>query len=699
MLPPDTDAHELHVDLNNPDYYINRELSHLQFHARVLEQAKDTSIPLLERLKFLLIFSNNLDEFFEIRVAGLKRKIRLGQSLKTHDGLTYPEILNRINTFCQKKVSEQYQILNNQLFPALLNEKIRFIRRADWSAEQAAWVQRYFIEQVLPVISPIGLDPSHPFPKTSNKHLNFIVSLHGVDSFQRKSGLAIIPAPRSLPRLIRLPDQICDPGVNFVFLSSVIHANIGILFPGMQVKGCYQFRVTRNADLKLDEERIEDLAMALKGELLSRKYGDEVRLEVADSCPAPMIDFLLKQFQLEKIDLYKLNGIVNLSRMFEVTTLDIPHLKYPLFHPKLPKKIQQQKDIFEILRQKDLLLHHPFDSFFTVIDFLKQAARDPAVLAIKQTLYRTGSESEITDLLVEAAKNGKEVTAIIELRARFDEATNLEAAKRLQAVGATVVYGIVGYKIHAKMILIIRQEKNKIQRYLHIGTGNYHIKNANIYTDISLLTANQKIGEDAQHIFQQITGMGSLGQLQQLLYSPFTLHPFLKSQIEHERQQALLGKKARIIIKVNGLTEPKLIQALYSASQAGVEIDLIVRGICCLRPGIPGISERIKVRSIVGRFLEHARLYFFQNGQEPRLFASSADWMERNMFQRIETCFEISDPELKIKAFSEGLLSYLLDNTQAWLLQPDGQYIKASTIEGHQPYCAQSALIESRTNH
>jgi polyphosphate kinase len=663
------------INLKNPDYYLNREISHLKFNLRVLEQATDERHPLLERLRFLLIFSNNLDEFFEIRVAGLKQQLAYERASVGPDGLAPQEVLEQISQICHDAVTKQYDILNNILFPQLKKENIRFIRRSEWTEKQAAWVKRFFRTQVLPAITPIGLDPSHPFPRLANKSLNFIVSLEGKDAFGRQSGLAIVPAPKSLPRLIRLPDDISEDGNNFAFLSATIHAHCEDLFPGMAVKGCYQFRVTRNADLNVDEDVIDDLAIALKGELFSRRYGNEVRLEVADNTPPELSSFLLKQFNLEERELYQVNGMVNLSRLMSVTDIDIPRLKYPAFNPGIPNALKSSESIFDTITKNDVLLNHPYESFVPVIDFIRQAAKDPNVLAIKQTLYRTGSNSEIMDVLVEAARSGKEVTAVIELRARFDEASNIEGATRLQNAGAVVCYGIVGYKTHAKMTLVVRKEGRKLKRYIHLGTGNYHAGNARIYTDYSLLTADDNMGADVHQIFQQLTGMGRAAKLKNLLHAPFTLHSKLLSMIEQERKNALDGKPAKIMIKCNALTERQITEALYKASQAGVKIDLIIRGICCLRPGIEGISDHIRVRSIIGRFLEHTRVYYFHNEGEPKLFCSSADLMERNLFRRVEACFPILDPMLIKRVQQEGLSVFISDNEQSWSLNKDGEYI------------------------
>lgn len=686
-------AAETAIELNDPAFYLNRELSVLDFNLRVLEQATDTRHPLIERLNFLLIFSRNLDEFFEIRVAGLLEQVSFGRIGTGPDGLLPQEVLKKISESCHAAVERQYRILNEDVLPALAAENIRFLRRDDWTEVQRVWVRKYFKEQVLPVLTPIGLDPAHPFPRLVNKSLNFIVSLDGKDAFGRQMSLAVVPAPRSLPRVVRLPDDIVDGGDQHVMLSSIIHEHVSELFPGMSANGCFQFRVTRNADLIVDEDA-EDLASALKGELLSRRYGAAVRLEVADNCPRHIIDYLLRQFGLTNEALYQVNGPVNLARM--LSNFDRPRLKYPPFRPRIPSIFQKTENIFEALRQEDVLLHHPFESFAPVIDLLRQAARDPNVLAIKQTLYRSGADSEIVSLLAEAARNGKEVTAVIELRARFDEESNIEVANKLQQAGAIVVYGIVGYKTHAKMILVVRREGRKLMRYVHLGTGNYHAGNARLYTDYGLLTANPEISEDVHKIFQELTGMGRVVRLKQLLHAPFTLHPQLLLMIEQEVRNQQAGLPARIIVKVNALTERQIMQALILASQAGVRIDLIVRSVCCLRPGIPGVTENIQVRSIVGRFLEHTRVFYFENGGEPRVFCSSADWMDRNLFQRVETCFPINEPALRKRIIEDGLKVYLNDNTQAWLLQADGSWVRADA-GGSAPKIAQQILLDKLT--
>ncbi len=687
------------VDLNDSRYYLNRQLSHLEFNGRVLDQSLDETHPLLERLMFVLIFSSNLDEFFEIRVAELRHQVKYGREKAGVDGMHPQEVLYQIRSRCRELVERQYKIINEVLFPALNQQGIFCLRRSEWTQPQREWLQDYFVSHIVPVISPLGLDPSHPFPRLVNKSLNFIVSLDGKDAFGRDSGLAIIPVPRSLPRLIKLPDELVEgKNVYGVFLSSIIHEFADDLFPGMEVEGCYQFRLTRNADLVFDQEEVEDLARTLRGELHSRHYGDAVRLEISHQCPEELVDFLLKQFNLSEIDVYRIDGPVNLTRMMEIhQLLDRPDLTYSPFSPGLPKRLLNQKNIFDALKHQDFMLLHPFESFSPVIDLLRQAAQDADVVSIRQTLYRTGAESEVVSALVEAARNGKEVTAVVELRARFDEANNLALASRLQEAGALVVYGVVGYKTHAKMTLVVRREEGQFHHYVHLGTGNYHTGTARIYTDYSLLTSDTSIGDDVLKLFQQLTGMGKIRRLKKLLSAPFTLHKGILELILRETRYAREGKEARIILKANGLTEPRLIRALYKASQAGVKIDLIIRGMCCLRPGVSGVSENIRVRSIIGRFLEHNRTYYFSGNGDPVLFNSSADLMERNMLNRVETCFPILNPKLLQRGLRD-LELYLEDNTQAWELQEDGSYRRQQPSSEAEPISAQLSLLERYAN-
>ncbi len=683
------------TDLKQPELYINRELSLLEFNARVLEQAKLESVPLLERLRYLCISSTNLDEFFEVRVAGLMQKAKLGSTQAGPDNMSAQETLRLARIRACELVEEQYRVLNEIIFPKLAEQGINFVKRDDWSEAQEKWLRKYYEEELQPILSPMGLDPAHPFPRILNKSLNFIVSLSGKDAFGRSSGRAIVQAPRALPRVIQLPAQETGSGPNdFVFLSSVLHAFVGELFHGMKVKECYQFRVTRNSDLFVDEEEIDDLLRAVEGELAARHYGDTVRLEVAHNCPDELVDFLLAQLKLTRDELFMVNGPVNLNRVQGVIDLvDRPELTFPSYVPGLPVTLKRSESLFDTIRKQDLLLHHPFESFAPVVDFVRQAAADPGVLSIKQTLYRTGPNSAIVDALVAAARAGKEVTVVVELRARFDEAANVGLATRLQEVGAHVVYGVVGYKTHAKMLLIIRRETKGLRYYTHLGTGNYHSRTARIYTDYGLFTCDKVIGEDVQKVFNQLTSLGKVIKLHKLLQSPFTLHEGMLRKIQREQTLAEKGKPGRIIAKMNALVEPQIIQALYQASQAGVQIDLIVRGICALRPGVPGVSDNIRVRSIIGRFLEHPRVYYFGNDGNPEVFGASADWMERNLFHRVETCFPIEAKKLRDRVIGD-LELYLRDNTQAWLLQPDGTYVLTRPGKD-EPVSAQQTLLEA----
>jgi polyphosphate kinase len=680
-------------ELKAPELYLNRELSLLAFNRRVLEQAKDENTPLLERLRFLCISSSNLDEFFEIRVAGLMQKAVMASVQAGPDNMSPTELLGQISVQAHELVDEQYRVLNDVLLPALEQEGIRFVKRQEWNAAQAAWVKDYYEHELLPILSPIGLDPAHPFPRILNKSLNFIVTLKGKDAFGRTSGMAIVQAPRALPRLIRLPEE-ADSGPNdFVFLSSIIHAHVDDLFPGMKVQGSYQFRVTRNSDLFVDEEEVDDLLRAVEGELPSRRYGDEVRLEVADNCPPEVSEFLLDQFELSESDLYTVNGPVNLNRLMNLPDkVDRSDLTFPAFTPGLPARLSLASNIFQAIRKGDLLLHHPFESFVPVIDFLKQAASDPKVLAIKQTLYRTGPDSAVVDALVQAARAGKEVTVVVELRARFDEEANIALANRLTEAGAHVVYGVVGYKTHAKMILVVRREEERLRHYVHLGTGNYHARTARLYTDYGLLSSNPELGEDVHKLFLQLTSLGRSSKLSKILQSPFTLHTGMVERIGREAENARKGKPARIIAKMNAVVEQNVIRALYAASQSGVQVDLIVRGICCLRPGVPGVSENIRVRSIIGRFLEHTRVFCFLNGGKEEVFGSSADWMDRNLHRRVETCFPVEEKKLKERMIRE-LNYYLEDNTQAWELQSDGNYVRTAPGKG-EPLSAQLRLLQ-----
>ncbi len=686
LQPPHTDQEAL----RDPALYFNRELSQLDFNFRVLAQAQDAQVPLLERLRYLCISCTNLDEFFEIRAATVRHAQDFG-IVPAQDGLAPATVLKQIHDRAASLVDAQYRCWNEALRPALNEAGIRVLGRNTWDAKQARWLRAYFRDEIMPVLSPLGLDPAHPFPKILNKSLNIVVVLEGKDAFGRAGHLAIVRAPRSLSRIIQLPQEVSGGDNDFVLLSSVLSAFVEELFPGMDVKGAYQFRVTRNSELILDEDEVENLALALRDELVGRGYLRAMRLEIAEDCPAPIVRMLLENFDLPENAVYRINGPVNLNRVIQIYDLvQRADLKFAPFQPRL---MSSSESIFERVSASDVMLHHPYDSFVPVLELVKQAASDPGVLAIKQTLYRTGRESQIVEHLVQAARNGKDVTVVVELRARFDEEANLAFADRLQEAGVQVVYGVVGYKTHAKMLLIVRREGRKLRRYVHMGTGNYHSGTARAYTDISLITADPDIGSDVHQIFQQISGLAPAIKLKRLLQSPFTLHAGVLERIERETQHARNGKPGRIIAKMNALNEPQVIRALYTASQAGVQIDLIVRGACTLRPGVPGVSDNIRVRSIVGRFLEHSRVYWFGNVGEPDLFCTSADWLERNLLRRVETAFPVLDPELAQRVYDEALDNYLADNLNAWELQADGSYRKLEPQDGAPPHSAQTALL------
>ncbi|GAB3035655.1 polyphosphate kinase 1 [Oleiagrimonas citrea] len=680
-------------DLLQPELYINRELAALEFNFRVLAQARDPDVPLLERLRFLCITNTNLDEFFEVRVAALRHHYAFGDAIPGPDRMAAREVLDQIRERALELTAEQYVVWHEELLPALEAEGIRFVSRRDWSDKQQRWLKGYFQNEILPVLSPLGLDPAHPFPRILNKSLNLAVTLEGRDAFGREGHMALVRAPRSLPRIIRLPDEVAGGPHDFVFLSGLLHHFADDMFPGFEVKGSYQFRVTRNSELIVDEDEVENLASALSEELAGRGYAMPVRLEIASDCPKPITDLLTANFGLGEHDVYRCDGPVNLNRVIAIyDMIERPDLKFAPFTPRLAPALAQHTSLFEAVAHRDILLHQPYDAFQTVVELLRQAAQDPQVLAIKQTLYRVGIESPLIDLLVQAARNGKDVTVVVELRARFDEAANIELATRLQEAGVQVVYGVVGHKTHAKMLLIVRREEGRLRRYAHLSTGNYHTGTSRVYTDLSLITAHPEIGEDMHNIFQQLSGLGQMARLKRLLQSPFSLHQGLLERIDREIAHAHAGKPARIIARMNAINEPSVVEALYKASCAGVEIDLIVRGACTLRPGLPGISETIRVRSIVGRFLEHSRVYWFGNGGEPELYCSSADWMERNLRHRIEVAFPILDPELAQRVYDEALVNYLQDNTQAWLLNSDGRYTRTEPGDAP-PHSAQKALL------
>ena len=670
-----------------------RELSLLEFNRRVLAQAEDKNVPLLERLRFLCIVSSNLDEFFEVRMAWLKREDKLHPRRKLDNGKMPSETIADVTKAARSLIRHQYDLFNNVLQPELAQEGIFFYRRRNWTDTQKKWIEDYFDRELLPILTPIGLDPSHPFPRPLNKSLNFAVELDGTDAFGRPSGMAIVQAPRILPRVVPLPAELCQGGSGFVFLSSILHAHVGKLFPGMTVKGCHQFRLTRDSDLTVDEEDLKNLRAAIQNELHDREYGDGVRLEVADTCPAYIHDFLLSQFRLTAAELYQVKGPVNLVRLNAVPDLvDRPDLKFPPHTQGRLKALGKNGSIFKLIRRAPILLHHPYQSFDPVVHMIREAAADPAVLAVKMTIYRTGSNSELVRALMKAALAGKQVTVVVELMARFDEANNVNWAQQLENAGAHVVYGVFGYKVHAKMALVIRREDGVLKRYAHLGTGNYHQGTSRIYTDFGIITDDDQITADVNTLFMEITGLGKPGRLNKLYQSPFTLHKMVINRIRQETAHAKAGKPARITAKMNSLIEPSVIDALYQASAAGVQVDLIVRGMCTLRPGVKGLSENIRVRSIIGRQLEHSRIYCFHNNGADDTFISSADWMGRNFFRRIEVATPVTTPTLKKRVIHEGLTMALDDNTHAWLMQPDGSYIRATPAEGESEVDLQNDL-------
>ena len=671
-----------------PLLFLSRELSQLAFNRRVLAQAEDPRVPLLERLRYLCIVSSNLDEFFEVRVASLLAQSRIDGDLQE------PPVLEQASIECHRLIDSQYGILNRNVLPELAAAGIHLLRHQERNDAQRAWVKEFFEREVRPLLTPIGLDPAHPFPQVVNKSLNFIVELSGKDAFGRGTAIAILKAPRVLPRVIRLPDALSkNRGVELCLLSSVIHAHIADLFTGRDVRAYSQFRVTRDSDLWVDEEEVKNLRQALQGELQSRQFGVAVRLEVAVNCPPHLSQFLLDQFSINPNRLYAVDGPVNMVRLSElIEHADQPALRFPIFTPRFPPLLATE-DQFAVLRKADVLLHHPFQSFLPVVEFVRNAASDPNVVAIKQTIYRTGMNSDLMESLITAALRGKEVTVVVELMARFDEEANINWADRLERVGAQVVYGVVGMKTHAKLALVIRREEGQLRYYAHLGTGNYHPTTTKLYTDFGLLTANVALAMEVNEIFMHLTSLTKAKKLQYLWLAPFTLQKEFIRAINNEAAIARSGRPARIIAKMNALLDESVIRALYAAGADGVRIDLIVRGACALRPGVPGLSENITVRSIVGRFLEHSRIYYFRNNLAHDVFLSSADWMNRNLFRRIEVAFPILDKVLKKRIMSEGLMPYLKDNQNAWQLDGLGNYHRRRPTKRQVAFSAQQFLM------
>ena len=678
--------------LQDKEVIYNRELGLIQFNRRVLAQALDNSVPLLERLRYVCIVSKNCDELFEVRVARLLKWFKIKPNKVLPDGLTVAEALEQLRPQMESLYIDLYHIYNDVLIPELATHGIQVLSTEDWDKDLHKWAYNYFINYLKPVLTPIGIDPSHPFPRVPNKSLHFAVELEGKDQYGRVSKMAIVEAPRILNRVIELPREF---GINsFVLLQDIIKLHVNEFFYGMTVRGCYPFRVTRGADLDVKSDK-KNLRAALKDELHKRKYAQCSRLEldISESEPsAKYLEELLKQFNLEFNDLYKVNGPVNLSRLSDIASIvDFDNLKFPVFTAGLPKELRVQPDIFKAMAKSDILLHTPYESFDPVVELTRRAAEDPNVLAVKMTVYRTGIDSELVQNLIKAARAGKQVVASIELFARFDEEANVELAAQLEEAGAHVVYGVMGYKVHAKILAIVRREGTEIKHYLHLGTGNYHQTTAKIYTDFGLLTTNPRMASDVDNIFNQITGVGKSGVLNELFQSPFTLHDMVMKGIERETYNALNGEKAEIIAKMNSLVENQVIRALYIASQAGVKITLIVRGACALRPQLAGVSDNIIVKSVVGRFLEHHRIFYFHDSGNENVFIASADWMNRNFFKRVETCIPILNPKIKRRVLAEGLTIYIQDNVNSWLMNHDGSYTKTGIVGKR--ICAQEYLM------
>ena len=676
-----------------PAHFLNRELSWLEFNRRVLSEARDPAVPLLERVKFFSIFSSNLDEFFEVRVAGLKQQIESDVVGRSVDGLTATERFQAIQKRVHELVDEQYTCWREQLVPDLAKHGTRFLNVNDLSKEDLSWMKDYYLAQVRPVLTPLAIDPAHPFPQLLNKSLNMIVQLEMQQGGQVLQHLAVVQVPRVLPRLVRLP-RADNRSADFVFMGQLIGYFLGDLFPGTTILGYCHFRVTRNSELYIDEEDIENLLKAVENELHNRRKGDAVRLEVESSCPPEIRKALLGTLRLDEEDLYSIDGPLNPTRLMAIYHGDhSPELRDPPFIAPQASTLRGQRDIFGAIAERDILLHHPFENFNSAVEFLEQAAEDPKVLAIKQTLYRTGGDPRITGALMNAVKNGKQVTAVVELRARFDEANNIHWSRQLEEAGVHVVYGLVGYKIHGKMLLVVRNENDVIRRYVHLSTGNYNPTTAKLYTDLGYFTCRKEFGEDATNLFTLLTGIGQFQEMRKFLVAPFELHERVLALIERETENAKKKQPARILVKMNSLVDPQVIEALYRASQAGVNIDLIIRGICCLRPGVKGISTNITVRSIVDRFLEHSRIAYFENGGEPQVFVMSADWMPRNFFRRLEITFPIEEPSLRKRICNEIFPTLLNDNTKAWSLHSDGSYTRIAPAKGEKASRSQMDFI------
>jgi polyphosphate kinase len=677
-------------ELNSGIQLLDRDGSILAFNERVLDWAKRAEVPLLERLRYLCIVSSNLDEFFEVRADLHMSAFRNGDEKGTYNINTFETVYNTARDL----VTEQYSLYNAVLLPSLHKVGIKLLSHGERNLAQKKWVQDYFRREVKPLLVPVGLDPAHPFPQVANKSLNFIVQLSGKDAFGRSNDIAIVKVPRVLPRVIPLPDKVAGHGKAFVLLSSVIRAHLNDLFPGREVGQFSQFRVTRNSDLSVDEEEVENLRTALRKGLQHRQYGQALRLEVSESCSEHLSDFLLKQFSLPQAALFRAAGPVNLVRLSQLIDLvDDPSLLFPAYQASFPKQLKQGESIFTRMQRGDVLIHQPFESFDGVLAFLKEAVEDPQVLAIKQTIYRTGSDPAMMNLLREAVRRGKEVTAVVELKARFDEEANINWAEQLESVGAQVVYGVVGLKTHAKMLLVTRREGRVLKRYGHLSTGNYNPRTAKLYTDLSYLTCDARITADMDTLFVHLASPSRLGKMNKLWAAPFLLQKNMVEKIESVGAAAAKGLPARIVAKMNSLTDPVLIHALISAGQKGAQIDLIVRGACMLPAGIPGKTDNIRVRSIIGRFLEHSRVFFFEADTVQDIYLSSADWMSRNMTRRVELAWPVVELSLRQRLIDECLLAYLHDTRNAWTLDADGKYRRVEK-QGRKPQSAQALLMQ-----
>jgi polyphosphate kinase len=673
--------------------YFNRELSWLAFNHRVLEQAQNDRHPLLERVRFLAIVANNLDEFFEIRVAGLIQQLDSGVAEPGPDGLNPREQLRRIRVIVDSLLEDVFRCWKNQLLPALEGHGIRYKTAGDLTTAERAWVRAYFHEQIYPVLTPLALDQAHPFPQIGNKTLNIVVSLENPSSPMRETSVAILPVPRILPRLVTIAPGRRGP-LRVIFISEIIKLHAGELFPGYQLTGAYAFRVTRNSDLYIDEEESANLLKKIEEELRHLRRGAAVRLEVEEPIDDFLYSTLTSHLELSREHVFRIKGPINPMRLEALADIERPDLKFPPFTPVNVSPLRDPTQIFDTIRAQDVLLHHPYDSFAPVVDFVEQAARDPKVVAIKQTFYRTSGDSPLVRALIEASQNGKQVTALVELKARFDEANNIQWAKQLEEAGVQVVYGLVGHKTHCKMCLVVRREGRRLAHYTHLGTGNYNPRTARYYTDLSFFTVRPPITRDVAELFNTLTGFGRSPKFRHLFVAPFDLHQRVVALIHREGRNVAIGRPARIVAKMNSLVDQDTIDALYAASSAGVQIDLIVRGTCCLVPGVPGLSENIRVRSIVGRFLEHARLFYFLNApRDPVILAGSADWMPRNFFRRVEVLFPIEDPRLRKWVTDEMLATELRDTANTRILQPNGTYVAAAKLPATKPFSAHAEFM------